>query len=401
MHRYTYSMSFRRILLFLNFFWAIPAIYFLRILNSIKTVEFYTFRADRIGHFIADTGEQLAQKEILGKKFIRIFFIEDSCNRQWSKMVRRTNLFVLPSCLNQIRSWNRKIPGNRIIEKSITATNSRDVYGLYQNFSCSIPFNKKEEKFARDWLISKGWQPGEPFVCLLVRDSKFLDEFNIATKNYWDYHSYRNSDIQSYESAIDWLSQNGVWVFRMGKAMERKLSIKHCNVVDYAFDDTKSDFLDIWLFANATAVISTSTGLDLIPTLYRKPQLFLNAMPLTIMETFGRSTWVPKFMFWKHSGKHLTLREMLKYSFFQSSKYEENGISLRDLDSDLVLQTVIDFWTNISRPELRESTTNEKQLKFWKIFKATDSFSELHGYVHPDFRVGDYWLDTRDTDFFD
>ena len=46
---------------------------------------------------------------------------------------------------------------------------------------------------------------------------------------------------------MEWLADQGVWVLRMGKIMERPIPTEHPRIVDYAFEPNKSDFLDIWL----------------------------------------------------------------------------------------------------------------------------------------------------------
>ena len=37
-----------------------------------------------------------------------------------------------------------------------------------------LKFLNEENKRAKNWLHTQGWQEGEPFVCLLVRDDAFL-----------------------------------------------------------------------------------------------------------------------------------------------------------------------------------------------------------------------------------
>ena len=84
----------------------------------------------------------------------------------------------------------------------------------------------------------------EKFVCLIVRDSAYLPTIN--NKNKWEYHNFRDSDIDTYEKAALALAEKGYWVFRMGKVVRKPFKADHPNILDYANSNYRSDFLDIW-----------------------------------------------------------------------------------------------------------------------------------------------------------
>ena len=60
-------------------------------------------------------------------------------------------------------------------------------------------FTKKESEFCINWLKRYGWKgPEQKIVCIHSRDSAFLNTFfkNTIHKNTnWEYHAYRNSNI--------------------------------------------------------------------------------------------------------------------------------------------------------------------------------------------------------------
>jgi putative glycosyltransferase (TIGR04372 family) len=80
-------------------------------------------------------------------------------------------------------------------------------------------------------------------------------------------------------------------------------------LIDYSFDDSRSDFLDYWLFASGIGTISTGTGPDNISLLHKKPILFLNALPLSLFYSFADCIWVPKNLKWKSNNDELNLNE--------------------------------------------------------------------------------------------
>ena len=79
---------------------------------------------------------------------------------------------------------------------------------------------------------------------------------------------------------MEWLADEMVWVLRMGKLMHKPISSNHPRIIDYAFHPERSELLDIWLFANCTGCISTSTGIDSVSHMYGIPMLFVNQMSI-------------------------------------------------------------------------------------------------------------------------
>ena len=62
---------------------------------------------------------------------------------------------------------------------------------------------------------------------------------------------------------MNWLTEQGLWVARMGKVMKSPLIIKNNKVIDFPFEKNTSDLRDLWLFASCNGCIRTGAGLDL------------------------------------------------------------------------------------------------------------------------------------------
>jgi len=277
--------------------------------------------------------------------------------------------------------------------------NSRDPQGLLTKIDVSYDFLLEEDKTSREWLRSKGWKEGEPFICLQVRDSSYLDKFD-PNKDVLlqDEHSFRNSSIESYLPAVNWLTSQGVWVLRMGKLMSKPLG-KMDHLIDYAFDEEKSDLLDIWLFANCDACISTSTGPDWISALYRKPLLFVNALPLGLLFSMFNSIWVPKKLIWKDSGLNLNLSEHLENLYLRTSQYASAGIDISDLTPEEILLATQEFWGRIRGTWDETDEDIKRQDEFWDLFMSWTGYPKFHEWRHPLSRVGSLWLKSSGRDF--
>lgn len=374
-------------------FWAIPLVLAMRLSRPIRLIKICEIRSDRIGHFVADSAEQKARTMKSTPNVSTYYFLQGiPANLQWETMVRRSLPNLKGKWLSYVFFWNRKIPGGRVHNLESSKTESRDIEGLFQRLDCSFPFTKEEDKICQKWLESKGWHKGEPFVTLLVRDSTYLKHVN--PKQDWSYHNYRDSDIQSYVPAINWLTKNRIWVLRMGKHMSYQLLLEDNRFIEYAYDIEKSDLLDIWLFANSTAIISTGTGLDYLGGIYRKPILFLNALPLLDLASFFDMTWVPKNLLWKKSREILTLSETIQNTYYTSREYEANGIEIEDLSTEVITQSVIEFWQKTTNAQKDAAGDIDSQRLFWTIFAENPKFGEKHKAVHKNARVGTFWLST-------
>ena len=312
-------------------------------------------------------------------------------------MAKRSSLKVLGNWLRYIDDWSRIIPCGGLHTLNTTLTDSRDVEGLFHRFDCSIPFLPSEDVSCEDWLRSKGWTKGEPFVVLHVRDSAYLSQ---TYSNYdWSYHSYRDSDIETYIPAIEWIASQGVWVLRMGKSMANRIHSKSNRIVDYAFDAKKSDLLDIWLFANCSGCITTASGPDMVSAVYGKPLLCVNASPLGLLFSMFNSIWVPKNLYWEDSGLSLDLIDYLENAYSYTEEYRKAGIRIVDLTPQEILFAVEEFWGRIQGVWEEKDQEGRMQKKFWEEFVNWPLYHSFHNWKHPSSRIGASWLSSKGLGF--
>jgi putative glycosyltransferase (TIGR04372 family) len=368
----------------------------IRALRPFVLVRMGSLNSGRIGHFVADGAEHVARIKQQSTNTVDWFWLGKICNTQWELMIRRT--LPVHSFVKYLDWWNRTIPGGSIHMRPSSYTQSRDVEGLYARYDVKIPFLPAESEEALAWLRSKGWSDGEPFVCLLVRDAEFLANdqmYGTARQRArldWSYHDYRDSDIDTYLPAIQWLAEQGVWVVRMGKLMAKPLPAGMDHVIDYAFDAGKSDLLDIWLFANCTGCMTTSSGPDVVSVIYGKPLLFVNALPLGLSLSWGRSIWVPKPLRWAATERALSASEHLSNSWLTATEYETAGIAIVNLSSDEITAAVQEFWQRSSGSWKEAEEDQLRQVTYRNTFLKWPEFSTYNGWLHPDARVGTAWL---------
>ena len=166
-----------------------------------------------------------------------------------------------------------------------------------QNVTLPV-FTEPEETQGLKWLESHGISSTDRVVCILIRDDKYLQNAKQFSSHRHDHHySYRDTDSDDYVNAINYLLEKGFVVVRMGRNMKKPIKIQHKHFIDYAFDDQRSDFLDIWLFANARHIIATGTGPDILANVCKTPILYVNFIPLINIHSFHHSLTFPKHLF--------------------------------------------------------------------------------------------------------
>lgn len=130
----------------------------------------------------------------------------------------------------------------------------------------SIKFTKKEKKEGEIYLKKIGFQ-NTKFFAFASRSSQFHNEKE---------DTIRNSDIYTNILAVKFLVSKGYKAIRMGKNETKKIDFENENVIDYGASSDRSDFLDVYLASKFEFMISSSSGITELGTLFRKPKLVVN-----------------------------------------------------------------------------------------------------------------------------
>jgi putative glycosyltransferase (TIGR04372 family) len=388
--------------------WAIPIVLLVRLVRPLILFRFGTIYSTRIGHFVADACEQRAllfkQTENSERRIVDWFWLpNNTSNKQWAVMVSRE--LPVKKFVRFLDFWNQKIVGGDAHHRPSSYTGSRDVKGLYADQRAIFSFTREENERGRQWLSSIGCQEEEKFICVLVRDSTFLPSDSVATGDHlglkdWSYHNYRDSDIESYREGLEWLADQGVWIFRMGRKMARKIDSVHPRIYDYSFSEDRSDFLDIWLFANCHFCISTSTGPDQIAGIYGKPILYLNATPLGQLPSYYGCMWVPKNAVWKRTGEQLTLDQYLSNTHFASNSFRDAGVRLLSLSPFAIKLYIQEFWLRDQGNWEDTQDDLARHRRFWEVFESWDAYNNYHGWRHNQCQMSTSWLKAQSEKFF-
>lgn len=369
--------------------------------SKLHSLRIGIIKTDRIGHFVMDSSLRFLEQGTDSKP-PALFWLspkKETANAFWAELVQRNLRTTESWVVGQIAQAAAILPRvpSWFLPPPWATSASRDIRGLISRNPQTMEFTPLENQAGREWLEKVGCKPGQPFVCLLVRDSAYLNEhpthnpsLNQRPKDFWNYHDYRDSPISSYLEPAEWLGDNGFFVFRMGRTMEKQFVSDHPRIVDYAFQPDRNDFLDVWLFANCSICITTGTGPDIISQVYKKPTVAVNYIPLSSSWTSTPVITAGKALY-DRKGKRMTLEEHLTLNLSRSEDYKKRGVIIRDLSGPEILSVVKEAVRRIDGTWDNPTEDLYFQAKFMEIL-STEPRRNLHGYFHPQARLSSEWI---------
>ena len=390
------KLLFERIIKLPFYIFAIPVVLIIRLIRPWLLVRIGALISSRIGHFAANTELYLCERDaginVPNQRHIDVFFMDKPvCNQQLAVMWYRL-LRIWPALiLAPIARINRLVPGGKLHEIGNNTQSDRDVHNLLDQFPPHLKFTTEEEARGEAGLRAMGIPIGVSFVCLTVRDSAYLAEQFVG--NDYNYHNYRDSDVQSYVLAADALADRGFFVIRMGAKVHSAINSAHPKVIDYATNGMRSDFMDIYLGAKCAFCITVGTGFDAVPVIFRRPVLQVNAVPLGYCYTWGSNP----LLLTKHhidtsSGRELTMSEIFSRDVgfcLHTSDYESKGVDLIENTPEEIRDVAIEMVERLNGTWQEHPDDEALQQRFWEIFPtdAVDASKNrpLHGEIRARF----------------
>jgi len=341
--------------------------------------KIYLVRSNRIGHFAADLELHICEKKEKKRKELSVFyFARPACNVQLAKMWKRKLLILPPFFIRPLDYILRSVPFLKGFSGT-TINYDRDVLNLYDKYPPQLSFTPQEEILGKKGLAEIGIPEGSNFICLIVRDGRYLNPENDGTSDLKN--TYRNSSIQNYAQAAENIAALGYYVLRMGAFVEQPLLTNSPMVIDYAINGSRTEFMDIYLGARCDFCISTGTGFDAIPNIFRRPIVFVNYSPIEYFFTSRKEYLsITRHYFSNKQGRELSLAEILKEGFgiFDSSfSLEQSGVKLIENTSEEISDVVMEMAERVNGRWEPEPVDTALQDKFWNIFKRDSRYIRM------------------------
>lgn len=374
---------------------AIPVYLGIVVVSKLMHINVVSLMSSRIGHFTVNTELHLLEvKEGLANKdkSAHIYFNEFQpiCNsaldRMWRDRLQHGPAFILKPVLSLNRLFNTSH------EAGFYKTSDRDVHNLLDKHGPTLQLGDSDEAKGWEVLRSVGLKRTDKFVCLLVRDSAYLDYVQPPKQERsWSYHSYRDSNIANYVQMAEYVAERGYFLFRMGVKVNERLLSDNPRVIDYANSDIRSEFMDIFLGAKCSFCISTSSGWDGLPQIFRRPVMYVNILPFGLWQTSRNSTLgLFKKLVDMESGRMLNLREVFERGLgflTQTVDFESKKVKIIENEPIEILQAVGEMLDRMEQRRIYSEYENRLQARFLEIYERQVRLYEkqigklLHGEI--------------------
>jgi len=353
-----------------------PVVLLIVVLRPVVLIRFGILMSQRIGHFSADTEAYLCSLD--RKNETKYFFDIIACPRpvcnrflltMWEKHINILPCsFIWEIIDDGCRFWTR---GNK---HHNTLFNRINDYHLISSSKPHLFFTDLQHKQGKALLLEMGIPESAAYICIHNREKAYLESFNSHNPNKVDYHRFRDFSVNTMVSAAENFTKQGYYVIRIGSLTNEAILTKNHKIIDYAFSGGKSEFLDIYILGNCSAIIGGDSGIMNVPLIFRKPEGMINLSPSFLHYYLVRNDsnfiFITKHLMDKKTNRLLGLREMFQRGLFgetTTKDFENAGVALinnspeeiEDVANEVIEHCKFGWKTDIEDEKL--------QNKFWEI----------------------------------
>ena len=333
--------------------------------------------SSRLGHFACNTELYLCEKDaginMPSQRYLDLSYYAGPLvsNAQLGKMWKR-QLSVWPAwLLDPVYRLNRLVGGGGAHEVGHNSNSDRDIHNLLEKSGPHLQFTDEEEASGCAGLAKLGVPPGSRFICLIGRDNAYLQTVVTPGGNF-DYHDFRDVDINNFVAAVDSLAERGYYVLRMGSVVLEPIKSANEKVIDYATSELRSDFLDVYLGAKCFFCISVGCGFDAIPIIFRRPVCYVNMLPVGYLFSFLKDSVAICKRHWDASAQRwITLAEVFSRGVgfsLESRDYLERNIKVMENTPEEIRDVVLEMLARLELSWEPKAGDAELQARFWEIF---------------------------------
>jgi len=336
-------------------------------------IRLYRMVDSRLGHLTVNTEvvrlQNLEHNLVTKKREVIVYCSENwNCSNNSMRNLFFRDNYHLRGALAWLAVW---MSNNVTIFYSLKSVANRDLLidktGYFVKNLPNLIFSDCELKVGENFLDLVNTSINN-FVCLNVRDSAYLSKkMGVHSSK----HDFRDANIESYLAAAESLAELGYTVFRMGAIVKSPLVSKHPRVIDYATNGMRTEFLDVYLGATCRFSISAGSGWDGIPTIFRRPIMFVNHLPIFAPYALTIPVFIhPKSLVDGISGDFLPISDLVcrKIADRQNTRaYADAGVEIRDLSSEELVEAVTEMaqrveGTFVETPEQKELQAKLKHI---------------------------------------
>ena len=289
---------------------------------------------------------------------------------------------------------------NRYIKDSVPKDIKNGII-YYPDCPMNIDFTDGEVDYGKSLLKKLGLADVEKFIPVHNKgQSYWLMEKGISKP--WDV--YRDTNFEDLIPGINFLKNEGYQVIRAGH-YENPKNANYISLMNLKQDEKA--FLDIFIQRNCEFSICGSSGINLLPWLFKIPALFHNLIPMDECPIIERGIIIPKLLRDKRTRKLLTISEIrglksrLTYfsrgqikSYIKSADgfqsinlYVKHRMEIVDNTPEEVVQGIKEIILYVKGELVLNEDQQELQDRFKSLFPLYHPMRHMRGIVSPSFLV--------------
>jgi putative glycosyltransferase (TIGR04372 family) len=231
-----------------------------------------------------------------------------------------------------------------------------------------LEINGNDKRRGEDYLKKIGLPSGAWFVCIHSREGGYTHSPNDE-----DLGGYRNSRIETYFDAVDYVISQGGYCIRMGDPTMVPIK-ERPGLIDYVHHPERSDWLDLYLCANCRLFLGNTSGAFFMSSVFGVPVACANMVPLSGIYPYGpNDIAIPKLYREASTGRLLTFKEILDQpigNFFTSHEFRRHGLELVDNTPDEIRDLLVEQLRRVTEPSFSYTEEEEQfQRRFSSLFR--------------------------------
>jgi putative glycosyltransferase (TIGR04372 family) len=376
-----------------------PFFLIIRIISGFFFLRFCRIPSRRVGHLILDADQYLNNSK--KNPGLDIFFLEKPVSNMELINLFKRHIFILPELF---------ILPFIILNKIKFLGNASHIFTMsnHEGWTCRSRknenfqyFNSRDNERGEFFLKNLGITKNDKFVCILCRDSTYVE--NLFKKKTYDFDylergdssTFRNCNIENFRSVCEYLLSKGYYVFRLGEKVSGPFIIKNKNFFDYSTNGMRNEFLDIYLGGKCEFFLSTGSGIDSIAEVFHRPRVYVsNARLAYIPIYYHKQLTISKHFVKINDNSKLTLSEIFDLNLpmaTKNSQFKEKKIKLIENNSDEIKDATIEMIDLINNNFILSEEKTFYEKKFWTLFKKK-SLEKNINHLDPNLYLSNFGL---------
>lgn len=340
---------------------------------SFKVLKIYIpyFFIERIGHLASDPDSFLKKYYLKNKKFpVSILLAPNhfSANKKLVDYWRKYFFVIQNPFISRALAPLCFHPLLRTTEKyAATIGSTSSIYSINSKWSDKKPLlsiSNEDLNLGKKTLLKMGLNEDDWFVSVHAREGGYSPSDEHL-------HSYRNTPLDDYLQAIEYIISEGGKCIRMGDTTMQPAP-KIDGLIDYALSPFKSEAMDIFLCSECLFFLGSNSGLYELVNLFGKPSAIANMAPMGMVIKGSNDLSIPMLYTHEDSGELIDFKSVMqtsKSNFRTSKEFQDAGIKLQKNKPSEILELAKEQYLRTKNIYSSKDTNQVLQKKYKSLFK--------------------------------